>query len=182
MCHITYEPQSIVDYLDIAFKSATICIALFNLYFASKVFKISSKREISEKEQDRKIHLLKTLVLDHSLKYFYDDFAEIESKLLELKYPNLNDSLKSEIDSTIAEHFIKLRRRFYDSLLAIDNSLYDKIVKYSDSLQEHLSLTIFDQGINLSHGPKFDELIREKITTTKTEIIKELFNYRGGVE
>jgi hypothetical protein len=179
MCQPIIQPQNTVDYLDIAFKSATICIALFNVYFATKVFKLKNQKDDSEKERDRKIQLLKTLVLDHNLKYFYSDFEEIENKLVELRTPNLDDKMKSAIDTNVAELFIRLRRRFYDSLLAIDNSLYDIIVDFSDDLQAHISNTIFDQGINLSHGPKYEELIKEKIISTKTEIIKELFNYRG---
>ena len=180
MCYGNFEPQLTIDYLDIAFKSATICIALFNVYFASKIFRIKNEKDDSEKERDRKLQLLKTLVLDHNLKHYYSGFSEIETKLNELKESNLTDENKSEIDTAIADLFINLRRRFYDSLLAIDNSLYDTIVEYSDELQGHLTNTIFDAGINLSHEPKFEELISEKIINTKTEIIKKLYNYRGG--
>ena len=38
---------------------------------------------------------------------------------------------------------------------------------------------IFDEGINLSHAPKFEELIINEITNTKTHIIKLLFEYSG---
>lgn len=180
MCNVAISPQESVDYLDIAFKSATICIALFNIYFATKIFRIKDRKEDSEKERDRKIQLLKTLVLDHNLKHYYSIFDEIEAKLTELKAPNLNDDNKSTIDTSVAELFIKLRRKFYDSLLAIDNALYDTIVDFSDKLQTDLTNAIFDPGINLSHTPKYDELIQEKVTNTKTEIIKKLFNYRGN--
>ncbi len=180
MCHYNLEPKSTIDYLDIAFKLATVCIALFNVYFASKVFRIKNQKDDSEKERDRKLQLLKTLVLDHNLKHYYSGFSEIETKLNELKTPNLSDENKGEIDSAVADLFIKLRRRFYDSLLAIDNVLYETIVNYSDELQGHLTDTIFDAGINLSHKPKFEELINEKIINTKTEIIKKLYNYRGN--
>jgi hypothetical protein len=179
MCHIPIEPQNTVDYLDIAFKLAAICIALFNVIFAINIFRIKNKKDDSEKEKDIKIQLLKTLVLDHNLKYFYSVFDEIESELLKLKAPNLNDNQKSKIDSDIADLFIKLRRRFFDSLLAIDDDLYDVVIDFSDELQGHLTNSIFDQGVNLSHAPKFDELIKEKIIKTKTEIIRKLFNYRG---
>lgn len=75
--------------------------------------------------------------------------------------------------------FIKLRSKFYDSLLAIDDKLYESIKIKVNDLQTHLTNTIFDAGINLAHQPKFDELVIQKLTTTKTEIIQKLFNYRG---
>ena len=180
MCYIPIQPETSTDYLDIAFKSATICIALFNAYFAIKIFRDKNKKDDTEKERDRKIQLLKTLVLDHSFKNFYTIFDEIENELIKLKQPNLTDQDKQTIDSQIQDLFIKLRRKFYDSLLAIEEALYDKIENKCDELQSHFSLTIFDQGIILSHTPKYDDLINEKLIDTKTEIIKTLFGYRGG--
>ncbi len=180
MCFIPIKPEPSTDYLDTAFKTATICIALFNAYFAIKIFKDKNKKDDAEKERDRKIQLLKTLVLDHSFKNFYTIFDEMEDELLKLKTPNLTDPDKQSIDSKIQDLFIKLRRKFYDSLLAIDEPLYDSIENKCDELQSHFSLTIFDQGINLSHTPKYDDLINEKLIDAKTEIIKILFGYRGG--
>lgn len=180
MCHILIHPERTTDYLDIAFKSATICIAIFNAYFAIKIFKSKNKKDDTEKERDRKIQLLKTLVLDHNFKYFYSIFDEIECELSKLKNPKLTDQDKQSIESNIQDLFISLRRNFYDSLLAIEETLYDNIKNKCDELQSHLSLTIFDQGVNSSHTPKYDDLINEKLIDAKTEIIKTLFGYRGG--
>lgn len=179
MCFILYQPEQTTNYLDIAFKSATICIAFFNAGFAIKIFYDNNKKNGVEKEQDRKIQLLKTLVLDHSFKNFYMIFNEIETELLKVKSKSLTDDDKREIDETTLKLFIKLRRKFYDSLLAIDEVLYENIKKQCDDLQSHFSETIFDDGINLSNSQKFNDLIFEKLINTKTAIIKTLFNYRG---
>lgn len=178
MCEIP-EPQESIGYLDIAFKSATVLIALFNVFFAIKIFNTKNKKDDLHKESDRKMQLLKTLVLDHNLKNFYSIFDDIENDLIKLKTPELTDIEKEAIDSNIGDLFIKLRRKFYDSLLGIEISLYDNIESQCDFLQGHFSETIFDQGINLSHTPKYDEVINEKLINTKTEIIKQLFSYRG---
>lgn len=177
MCNI--EPNYFLNSLDIAFKAATVCIAIFNAVFAVTIFRMRNKRDDKEKERDRKIQLLKTLVLDHNLQHFYTIFDEIELMLCGLKNPNLSDEEKQDIDSNIGDLFIKLRRKFYDSLLAIDIRLYDTIEMYADDLQTHFTNTIFDQGINLSHSPKYDELIQESLIKTKSNIITNLFNYRG---
>jgi hypothetical protein len=174
------SPQETTNYLDIAFKVATISIAIFNAIFAIKIFNLKTEQDKIDKNRDRKIQLLKTLILDHNFKNFYSIFDEIEDELIKLKETNLSDDKKSIIDSNLSELFIKLRRKFYDSLLAIETPLYDEIKKQSDELQSHFSLTIFDPGINLSHIPKYDDLINEKLINTKTAIIKELFGYRGG--
>jgi hypothetical protein len=179
MCNIPIEPNNSIDLLDIAFKSATVCIAIFNAFFAVKIFRMRDRKDDTEKERDRKIQLLKTLVLDHNLQHFYKIFDEIEIQLCSLKKPNLTNDEKQEIDINIGDLFIKLRRKFYDSLISIDITLYESIGKYADELQTHFTNTIFDQGINLSHSPKYDELIQEVMINTKSEIIKKLFNYRG---
>jgi len=46
---------------------------------------------------------------------------------MNLKQPNLNDAQKQTIDGKVGDLFIMLRRKFYDSLLAIDNGLYENI-------------------------------------------------------
>lgn len=182
MCEIMTQPEKVIDYmniLDIAFKSATVCIAGFNVYFAVKIFRLKDKKDDNEKERDRKMQLLKTLVLDHNLKNYHSIFEDIEKHLILLQKENLTNIDKQAIDIDIADLFIQLRSKFYDSLLAIDDNLYESIKIKADALQTHFTETIFDPGINLTHMPKYDELINQKLTTVKTEIIKKLFNYRG---
>jgi len=176
------EPDGMTNFLtvlDISFKTATILIAAFNAYFVVKIFKLKSEKDENEKEKDRKIELLKTLVLDHSLIHFHKFFENLEESLNELQTTNLSDTKKESIDERNANLFIGLRNKFYDSLLAVDESLYEEIKNDADNLQSHITDTIFDGGVNLSHLPKFDELISQKLTATKTNIIKKLFNYRG---
>jgi hypothetical protein len=165
--------------LDIAFKSATILIAAFNAYFAVKFFWFKDKKDELEKERDRKIQLLKTLVLDHNLTHYHSIFDKLEGQLQELQSNGLTDPAKQNIDSKVGDLFIELRSKFYDALLAIDDKLYDNIKTKADFLQTHITNSIFDQGINLAHLPKYEELIKQKVISTKTEIIKVLFNYRG---
>ena len=171
-----------IDYsklLDVFFKAAMFILAIINLIYAVVIFKAKTKKDDADKERDRKISYLKTLILDHNLKHFYTFFDAIEIKLTPLKTSALNDEQKRVIHETLSEHFIELRRKFIDSLLAIDRDLYNSILLKTDELQTHLSMTMFDPGINLSHRPKFDEVITENLTTTKTEILKVIFAYRG---
>lgn len=169
----------LMELLDIFFKSATIVIALVNLFFLIKFFNIKTKKEEADKERDRKINWLKTLVLDHSLDSFYIFFDSLETELKKLKEQNLQIEEKKQIDEKIGDQFILLRRNFTDTLIAVDDNLYKKVLNVSDKFQTHLTDTIFDNGINLAHPPKYQELVLEKLTISKTEIIKILFGYRG---
>lgn len=179
MCTTITQPEQTNNIMDLLFKIATILIAFFNAYFAVVIFRHKNSKDDEEKERDRKIQLLKTLILDHSFKNFYLIFDEIEKELENLKQQDLKDDNKQIIDSKIQELFIKLRWKFYDALLAIDDNLYETIKTKCDELQSHLSNTIFDQGINLFHSPKYEDLIYEKLIEAKTEVIRTLFSYRG---
>ena len=165
--------------LDIIFKSATAIIALANLFFVIKFFNFKNKKEDIDKEKDRRIQWLKTLVLDHNLNSFYSFFDSVELELDNLKSNNLSIVDKKIIDEKIGDEFIKLRRKFTDSLIAVDEIFYKKVLSVTDNFQSYLTNTIFDNGINLTHQPKFEEFILEKITIAKTDIIKLLFRYRG---
>lgn len=165
--------------LDIIFKTATVLVAVVNLIFVVKFFNLKSVRDNSDKERDRKINWLKTLVLDYNLDSFYSFFDSLETSLAKLKRQNISLNDKTKVDEEIADLFILLRRKFTDTLLAVDDSLYKKVLLISDKLQTHLTETIFDNGVNLAHPPKFQELLLERLIISKTDIIKVIFGYRG---
>jgi len=167
------------DFLDVIFKSSTVFIAAINLYYVIDIFKTKNKRDDIDKEKDRRINWLKTLVLDHNLKHFYDFFDRLEGELSQLKHAGLTDDQKATIDTNAGDLFIFLRRKFTDTLLSVDDSLYENVLKLTDQLQEHLTTSIFDSGINLNHIPKYDEIINEHLASTKTNILKIIFDYRG---
>jgi hypothetical protein len=165
--------------LDNTYKVAMVIIAGTNVYFAHKFFNFKNTKEDIDKEKDRKINWLKTLILDHNLKHFYVFFDQIESELMKLNTPNLNDIEKQAIDETNAEFFITIRRKFTDIFLVVDKKIYSDVMNSFDNLQSNLTETIFNQGINLSYKPKFEDEIMSKVCATKTEIINKIFNYRG---
>jgi len=185
MCHCHFEPQPAnSNSLDIAFKFATIFIAIFNAYFAVQIFNFKNKKEDIDKEKDRRIQWFKTLVLDHTLDALYDVFSNMEKELLKLKQIDFTDKfnkdkIKGGVINTLDDNFITLRRTFIDMLLAIDKSLYDEILKSSDDLQTYLSEKIADDQMNFADEGEFENIIFEKLTETKTNMISRLFSYRG---
>ena len=164
--------------LDILFKLATILIALANFAYAIIIFLSKSKKDDGEKEKDRKIHWFKTVILDQSLEYLYESFEEIDEISKKIKLCK-NDEEKSVIDEELSKIYIKIRRKFIDGLLAVNNTFYNEILDEIDALQTHITESLFDEGLNLNHEPKFEEIITEEIIKTKTSILKKLFNYRG---
>lgn len=130
-----------------------------------------------EKEKDRRIQWLKSLILDENLEHFYGFFDALGEDLNKLKETGLNDDDKKIVEDKVLNHFITFRRKFIDLILAIDIRLYESFLSDADKLQAHISETIFDSGINLSHAPKLDGVMSEKLITTKTEFIKSFLNF-----
>ncbi|WP_446811559.1 hypothetical protein ACH50O_08340 [Methylomonas sp. 2BW1-5-20] len=171
----------IIQYLDVLSKLAIVLIAVINFVFAVFVFFKKNHIDRLEKESDRKINWLKSLILDHNLDHFYEFFDRLDAELAKLKVPGIDETAKQEINDSVSEVFIYFRRNLIDMFLAVDIELYNFFIASSDSLQDHITESIFDAGINLSHTAKFDEVLNNKVMETKTNLIKRLFEYRGHV-
>lgn len=130
-------------------------------------------------KKNRKLSLLKILILDYNMQHLYQFFEDLKIESKKLTVNNLDDVAKKEINEKMLSYGNELRQKFIDPFLAIDSNLYNNILHSVDELQDSMTNTIFDEGINLSHAPKFNELITSEITKTKTQIIKLLFEYSG---
>ena len=158
---------------------ATLLIAAVNVVLIFYVFVKNNKKEEAKNEKNRKISLLKTLVLDYNLDKLYLFFDSVCEKTNLIHANNLSDEEKGKINEEIADLATIFRQNFNDLVIAIDKNLYDKILRKTDELIDGLTDKIFDEGINLSHKPKFDEVITKEIRKSKTDIIKILFSYSG---
>lgn len=165
--------------LDIVYKIAMILIAGFNIVFAVFIYENKNKKEEDSNEKNRKIGLLKSLVLDYNMKYLYEFFDNIDVETLKLRQPGLTDEDKKQINDKLIDFGKILRQKFIDTLIAIDKNLYNEFLKSIDDLLDNFTNNIFDGGINLIHIPKFEEKITNSIFETKTSVIKLLFNYKG---
>lgn len=119
------------------------------------------------------------MILDYNMQHLYQFFEDLKIESKKLTVNNLDDVAKKEINEKMLSYGNELRQKFIDPFLAIDSNLYNNILHSVDELQDSMTNTIFDEGINLSHAPKFNELITSEITKTKTQIIKLLFEYSG---
>lgn len=169
--------SSSITFLDILFKVSAIIIAGINIFFAFWMFN-QKKRETNQNlKKDRGLSWLKTIILDQNLKILYEKFDDIEKELQDLR-DNFDDTNKEKATNNLDDIFINFRRKFIDTLLAIDDDLYEQILDKSDNLQAELYNNIYDQGINLNHNPKFNEALLNPITRTKTDIIKILYQFK----
>ena len=165
--------------LDIIYKIAMICIAGFNVAFAIYIFGAKNRIDKVSNESNRKISLLKTLVLDYGLDHFYTFFDNIDNETQKLHAKDLAITEGKDICDSLFLLGKNFRQKFADTFLAIDKNLYEEIIKNSDHLIDNITELIFDDKVILSNMSIFDEKITKEIASTKTSIIKLLFNYKG---
>lgn len=168
-----------ISILDAVYKIATVCIAFINVLLVFYIFRRNTNKDTKNIEKNRKLSLLKILILDYNMQHLYQFFEDLKLESKKLTVNNLDDVAKKEINEKMLSYGNELRQKFIDPFLAIDSNLYNNILHSVDKLQDSMTNTIFDEGINLSHAPKFNELITSEITKTKTQIIKLLFEYSG---
>lgn len=151
-----------MECLDIAYKIATVLIALANIIFAVIIFNRNKKRE-----------LVKTLVLDYSIKHFYKYFEDLELELENLK-KQCNVDTKKEIEQKVQLLGRIFEQRFIDLFLGIDSNLHEKIKNKIDDMIGNIMESIFDEGINIHVESQYNEKIVNKVVVTKASIIKLL--------
>lgn len=142
---------------------ATVIIALANIVFAIIIFKRNRQRE-----------LIKTLVLDYSIKHFYNYFEDLDLELRKLKNPQTNVETKKEIEKNIQSLGLMFEQRFIDLFLAIDPNLHKELKNKIDDMFGNIMESIFDKGINIYVDSQYNEKIANVMISTKASIIKLL--------
>lgn len=147
----------------------------FNIYS----FRKKNQREDEDRIRKQRLDWLKTLILDSNLTVFFDFFDHVEQELRHLTIPKSGEVEKKLAIEKINDQRIFLRRKFISLLAAVDENLYNCTLEKVDNLIDGFTANIADEGINLKHEPKFEEIIINRIIETRTEIIKEFFKFEG---
>jgi len=151
-----------MECLDIAYKIATVIIALANIAFACVIFRRNKKRE-----------LVKTLVLDYSIQHFYKYFEDLDCELSKLK-TQCNETTKKDIEKNIQSLGVAFEQRFIDLFLSINPELHKEIKHKFDDMVGKLVKSIFDDGINIHVKSQYNDKIANVVVVAKASIIKLL--------
>lgn len=164
------------SFLEIGAQLANILIAFFALFFSIYIYFATRKSDEQKDRRNREVESFKTLVLQHNLVKLFSFYEEIRASIKPLSTSDLGDVEKQTINDQLQDHLKMLRYNFIDLLLAIDRSVYVEIKKHADDLVDLLTKAMFDEGINLSHPPQFDDKIEAPMSESKTQIIKTLYD------
>ena len=174
------DGMPLVEWIKVGANIATVLIALVNIAFAVYFFVRKDRKENKDKKRDIHIAWFKNLILDYTMEHFYGFFENLESIMDGLAGGSPSRLDKQNAEAAILAEEIKLRKKFIDTLLAVDSVLYQRAIDAVDQLTDELKASIVDPGINLSHKPKFEEKVLKPLSETRTDILKLLFAYEGG--
>ena len=167
---------SIDGLIDYGCKISTVVIALVNIYLLRNRYKKTDEGAKDLAERNRKLSLLKTLILDHNLHYYYDIFEDIERLLEGLKK---KDCDKAQIERDLQYNFRQIFEKFLNFLSIIDAGLFDSVKRECDECRDELVTNIVDEGINLYVEAQFNSKIKDSVQHTKETILASIFNYKG---
>jgi len=139
----------------------SIIIALVNTYIVYK---------------KTKHNILKTLILDYNLKFFYEYFTNIKKTSEKLKSEDINSKIKTDISQELVQCTQTFRQEFIDLFFSVNQDLYKELDGKAQKLLDDLSNAIGDDGINLYIESKYNECIAAKIVEHESEMIKLLID------
>lgn len=159
--------------LDVFYKFGMVVIAIVNIIFARKLHKQQIVKDEAKEKSDHKVMLLKTLVLDHNLKPFYDFFTNITSVTDQLKATNADSKT---IEPQIQAKFKELNEGFIDLLQGIDDSLYKAVLDKSDETRDLIINNMETYKLNVEK--LYKEYVLDLISNMKKETIRLLFEFK----
>lgn len=158
------------------FNISTLIIAVAGLIISIVVFIKERKDSTKQSESSRRLELMKTLILDHNMPHFYEIFEKLSKSVERLK-ERICD--KSIVESDIQEILRNLNETVILLFTAIDQTLYDNLLKESDNCRDNLVNSLSDEGLNLYVEAKYKKHVLDHINFAKNQIIKIIYNYKG---
>lgn len=155
---------------------ATVAIALINIILLILFERWHRKDNGESQEANRRISLMKTLILDHNMKYFYSSFEKLRK---DVEYLKKKDCMKKDVERNVQESLKTLNQNFIYFIMAIDVTMYNKLMEISDYCRDLLVANISDEGINLDVEKMFNEKIKTVIDECERKMLSHLFKYDG---
>lgn len=153
---------------------ATLLIALGSLFMSVYVFREQRADTKANNDSVRKLNLMKTLILDQSMPYFYDIFKRLTQSTEKLKKQScLRDEVEREIQSLLRE----LNEQIISLFLAVDSYLYRDLLDLSDDCRDNLVIGIGDLSLDFQIEELYRRHILNHIESTKREILRLIYNY-----
>lgn len=160
--------------LDMILAIAMAIIAVVNIGLTIYIFRTGRKDSSKSELMTRQFELLQTLVLNSNIDRLYDFYKSVAKHCEALMSHNDRTTKKKVNDAVIAEQ-AAFRRDFITLISVVDKTLSQELKVLTDSLVDGITEAIFDEGVNLKHKPKFEELISQSISKNRVDFLSKLY-------
>ena len=179
-------PITFSGIVDIAYKLSMVAIAAFNILYVIKLNKAQNQDKEAQRESERRMDLLKTIVLIPNLRKMYGFLDKLWAELEKLKLEKEEDknadkenAVKKEIEPAIQALFASFRSDFIIVLNATTPALGEKVKEISDAMRDTILSNMADEGVNLWVLKYFNDKIKSVYEKGKMDMVNALFNYNG---
>lgn len=162
------------DLLDTIIACAMAVIAVANIILTVYIFSRGRKDSSEGAKKQRRFELMQMLILDnrlHLLYEFYDDVSGECRKLL----TSSDEQTKVAVNLAINALMNRFRKDFLMPFKVIDQDLFAGLKETAVQLIDSITEAIFDEGINLNHEPKFNEVISEPLSLNRNILLAKLY-------
>lgn len=157
---------------------ATLVIAVGGLILSGYVFFQERKYSEVQNDSNRRLELLKTLILDHNMEAFYEIFSRLVSSTEKLKHENETENHRSDVENEIQDCLRNLNEQVIMLFHAIDQVLYSSLLNESDLCRDKLVEKIGNENLDFSIPDLYRENILAHITQAQHRMIKIIFDYK----
>lgn len=171
--------QSTCEWINLASEIAMIVIAVINIVLTIYIYKMNHKHESNSDSQNRKFELMLVLILNSNINRLYKFYDDVTIECRKLIISN-NMTTKQEVNQKIIEALKIFRLDFVTLFNVINPGLYKTLLSIADKLIDGITNAIFDEGINLTHEPKFDEVIYQTISKSRTDFLAAIYNLQDN--
>ncbi|WP_125226299.1 hypothetical protein [Leptospira neocaledonica] len=161
--------------MDVTYKICVVVLSFTNLLTTIYLFWTKTGLDTDEKEKDRKIQGIKALILDYRMKDYFELFKSIANDLQKYNLSKKTIGQKIKLNSSLLTFLSELRINFIDNFIAIDNSLYKKLLIMADSAFDKVSEMISEEENAVKSVGEMEKVFLR----LRTDIIGEIYSFRG---
>lgn len=159
--------------IDTILAIAMAVIALANIVLTIHIFKQGQKDNSNGALKQRKFDLIQTLILNNRLHLLYEFYDAVSRECQQLLNKS-DQETKVAVNDANKALLKKFRQDFVMPFKVVDHDLFVGLKNIADDLVDGITEAIFDEGINLSHEPKFNEVISEPLSVNRNNMLAKL--------
>lgn len=160
--------------MDTILAIAMAVIALANICLTFFIFRQGRKDTSESANKQRKFELVQSLILNNRLPLLYSFYDAVSNECRKLLVKN-DQQTKLAVNETNMALLKRFRQDFVMPFNVVDHELFVSLKETADDLIDGITEAIFDEGINLKHEPKYNEMITEPLSRNRNAMLSKLY-------